>query len=128
MPQDAVFSGWTSTGCASIAPNRVRDVFTEPIYDVAYQLGAAWADEIYQAWQALAVPMPEQWPFSKTEAKLVVLRLPPDSDPTMAKRLAAITHAAARVRWIRLRGRPATDRRAALRPQLQMQLGFDSFT
>ena len=93
---------------------RVWDVFVEPIYDVAYHLGAAWADDIYRAWLELAVPMPETWPFSKAEAGLVVLRLPPDSDPVMAKRLAAITHAGARVRWVGLRQPPASCRRISL--------------
>lgn len=99
-------------------------MFAEPIYNVAYHLGAAWAEEIYRAWRALAVPMPEEWPFSKAEATLVVLRLPPDSDPSMAKRLSTITHAAARVRWIRLRTWPLGDRRMTF----DTQVGTDSFT
>jgi hypothetical protein len=88
-----------------------RDVFIEPIYDVAYHLGVAWAEKIFRAWSEMALPMPEAWPFSKEEAVLAVLRLREDADPVMARRLAAITHASARVAWTRLRDQAPASRR-----------------
>jgi hypothetical protein len=92
----------------------VRGVFVEPIYDVAYQLGLAWADDFLRVWSDLRLPVPEDWPFSKGEAALAVLRLPPESDPVVARRLAAIANAAARARSKRVNARTGTKTGARL--------------
>jgi hypothetical protein len=85
-------------------------MFGETHYEMAYQRGLAWADEIFRGWVQSGRPVPRELPLSKHEAATVLEQ--PFNDLESHARAASVLYATARVRWRRLVSLEFSRRRA----------------
>jgi hypothetical protein len=75
-------------------------MFGEAHYQLAYQRGLAWAEEVFRGWLQSGRPVPRELPFSKHDAPVILEQ--PLLDVERHSRAASVLYATARVRWRRL--------------------------